>query len=114
MDSPLTQEHRIEQMKMEDDTVINEIKETKTPEKIVKLKDTFKDYIKPNPNEYIDTFIQKDDLTISIYKSKKVLFQGNDAIFYGSAFLDTKFSNFSSIDTASFNIFPLPVIFFLI
>lgn len=61
-------------------------------EKIDKIKETFKEYIKPSNNEYIDTFIQKDDLTISIYKSKKVLFQGNDAIFYGSAFLDTKFS----------------------
>ena len=61
-----------------------------TPEKIVKLKDTFKDYIKPNPNEYIVTFIQKENLTISIYTSNKVVFQGNDAFFYASAYLDVK------------------------
>ena len=58
--------------------------------KIVKLKETFSEYIKPNPNEYIDTFIQKDDLTISIYKSNKVVFQGNDAFFYAQAYIDIK------------------------
>ena len=58
--------------------------------KIAKLKETFKDYIKENPNEYIDTFIQKQDLSISIYKTKKVVFQGNDAFFYASAYIDTK------------------------
>ena len=60
-------------------------------EKILKIKNTFKEYIKPNPNEYIDTFIQKDGLTISIYKSKQVVFQGEDALYYGSSFIDTKF-----------------------
>lgn len=59
-------------------------------DKIAKIKDTFKDYIKDNPNEYIDTFIQKQDLTISIYKTDKVVFQGNDAFFYASAYIDTK------------------------
>ena len=59
-------------------------------EKIVKLKDTFKDYIKANPNEYIDTFIQKNDLSISIYKSDKVVFQGNDAFFYAQSYIETK------------------------
>ena len=59
-------------------------------EKIETLKDTFKEYIKPNSNEYIDTFIQKEDLTISIYKSDKVVFQGNDAFFYAQAYLNTK------------------------
>ena len=60
------------------------------PDKILKIKDTFKEYIKPNLNEYIDTFIQKDDLTISIYKSQKVVFQGNDAFFYAQAYIDVK------------------------
>ena len=49
-------------------------------EKIENIKKTFKDDIKPNPNEYIDTFISRDNLTISIYKSGKVVFQGNDAL----------------------------------
>ena len=62
-----------------------------TKEKIDSIKNTFKEYIKNNPNEYIDTFIQKDGLTISIYKSGQVVFQGEDAIFYGSSFIDTKF-----------------------
>ena len=57
-------------------------------EKIFKIKETFKEYIKPNPNEYIDTFIQKDDLSISIYKSDKVVFQGNDAFFYAQSYID--------------------------
>ena len=59
-------------------------------DKIAKLKNTFKDYIKDNKNEYIDTFIQKDDLTISIYKSNKVVFQGNDAFFFAQSFIDIK------------------------
>lgn len=59
--------------------------------KIKKIKETFKDYIKDNSNEYVDTFIQKEGLTISIYKSKQVVFQGEDAIYYGSSFIDTKF-----------------------
>lgn len=59
-------------------------------EKINKLKETFKNDIKPNNNEYIDTFIQNDNLTISIYKTKKVVFQGNDAFFYASAFIEKK------------------------
>jgi ribonuclease HIII len=59
-------------------------------EKILKLKETFKEYIKPNKNEYIDTFIQKDDLTITIYNTNKVVFQGNDAFFYAQTYIDTK------------------------
>lgn len=68
------------------------------PEKIVKIKDTFKEYIKSNPNEYIDTFIQKDDLTISIYKTDKVVFQGNDAFFYAQAYIDTRKSRQAGSD----------------
>lgn len=69
-----------------------------TEEKINKIKETFKDFIKTNPNEYIDTFIQKEGLTISIYKSKQVVFQGEDAIFYGSSFIDTKFNRQAGSD----------------
>lgn len=58
--------------------------------KINKLKQAFKNDIKANPNEYIDTFIQKDNLTISIYKSQKVVFQGEDAFFYAQSFIDIK------------------------
>lgn len=67
-------------------------------EKIAKLKETFKEYIKPNNNEYIDTFIQKDDLTISIYKTDKVVFQGNDAFFYAQAYIDEKKSRQAGSD----------------
>ena len=59
-------------------------------EKIKKLKDTFRNDICINRNEYIDTFIQNDDVTISIYKNQKVVFQGKDAFFYASAYLDQK------------------------
>ena len=69
-----------------------------TDEKISVLKDTFKEYIKENKNEYVDTFIQKEDLTITIYKSKKVVFQGNDAFFYASAYLDNKVSRQAGSD----------------
>lgn len=67
-------------------------------DKIAKLKETFKEYIKENKNEYVDTFIQKDDLTITIYKSKKVVFQGNDAFFYASAYIETKKSRQAGSD----------------
>ena len=67
-------------------------------DKIAKLKETFKDYIKENKNEYVDCFIQKDDLTITIYKSRKVVFQGNDAFFYASAYIDTKKSRQAGSD----------------
>lgn len=59
-------------------------------EKINKLKTTFKNDIKPNQNEYIETFIQKEGLTISIYKTDKVVFQGEDAFFYAQSFIDIK------------------------
>lgn len=67
-------------------------------QQIQRIKDTFKDDIKPNPNEYIDTFISRDNLTISIYTSDKVVFQGQDAIFYGSSFIDTKFKRQAGSD----------------
>ncbi len=59
-------------------------------DKIALLKQTFRDDIKENKNEYVDCFIQRDDLTITIYKSGKVVFQGNDAFFYASAYIDRK------------------------
>ena len=67
-------------------------------DKIAKLKETFREYIKENRNEYVDTFIQKDDLTVTIYKSGKVVFQGNDAFFYASAYIDTKKSRQAGSD----------------
>ncbi|MBP5279861.1 MAG: DUF3378 domain-containing protein [Erysipelotrichaceae bacterium] len=67
-------------------------------EKILKLKETFKEYIKPNKNEYVDTFIQKDDLSITIYKTNKVVFQGNDAFFYAQAYIDVKKSRQAGSD----------------
>lgn len=67
-------------------------------EKIKQIKNTFREYIKDNHNEYVDTFISKDDLTITIYKSGKVLFQGNDAFFYASAYLEKKFKRQAGSD----------------
>ncbi len=67
-------------------------------EKILKLKETFKDDIRENKNEYVDCFIQRDDLTITIYKSGKVVFQGNDAFFYASAYIETKKSRQAGSD----------------
>ncbi len=61
-----------------------------SPEKIAKLKETFRNDIRKNPNEYVDTFIQNDDLTITVYTSGKTVFQGKDAFFYASAYLDSK------------------------
>jgi len=57
-------------------------------DKINKLKELFKDDIKQSNNQYIDTFIQNDDITISIYTNDKVVFQGKDAFVYASGFID--------------------------
>lgn len=59
-------------------------------ENINKIKNIFKNDIKDNNNEYIDTFIQNDDITISIYKSDKVVFQGKDAFLYAQSFIEKK------------------------
>ena len=69
-----------------------------TEDKINKIKETFKEYIKNSPNEHVDTFIQKDNLTITIYKTGQAVFQGQDAIFYGSSFIDTKFNRQAGSD----------------
>ncbi len=61
-----------------------------TEAQIRKLKNTFRDDIKPNKNEYIDTFIQNDSVTITIYTSGKVVFQGPDALYYGTSFIEQK------------------------
>ena len=79
-------------------------------DKIQKLKDTFKDYIKESPNEYIDTFISKENVTISIYKSGKVLFQGEDALFYGESYIDTKFIRHAGSDEVGTGDFFGPVV----
>lgn len=67
-------------------------------DKIQQLKETFKDDIKPSKNEYIDTFINRDGLTISIYTSDKVVFQGEDALFYAESYLDKKVSRQAGSD----------------
>lgn len=59
-------------------------------DKINKIKETFKDDIKPSKNEYIDTFISRESLTISIYTNDKVVFQGSDALFYAQDFIEKK------------------------
>ena len=56
-------------------------------DQINQLMVTFKNYLKPSPNPYIKAFIQNDDLTISVYTSNKVVFQGNDAHFYASSLM---------------------------
>jgi len=49
-----------------------------TPAQIKKIITTYKDYVKTNPSEYVVKFFQTKDLTISIYKTNKVLLQGSD------------------------------------
>lgn len=57
-------------------------------QQINRIKTTFKNDISPNNNPYIETFISRDDVTISIYKSGKVVFQGQEAHYYGSSFIE--------------------------
>lgn len=79
-------------------------------EKIDKIKETFKEYITNSPSEYIETFIQKEGLTISIYKNGKVLFQGDDALFYGESFIDNKFVRQAGSDEVGTGDFFGPVV----
>lgn len=50
-----------------------------TEEKIGKMKEFYKENIYPNKNEFISTLIKLEDVTISIYTSNKVVFQGKNA-----------------------------------
>ena len=67
-------------------------------DQINRLRETFKADIKPNKNPYISTFIQRDDLTISVYTSNKVVFQGADAEYYGTSFIETRFKRQAGSD----------------
>jgi len=49
-----------------------------TPSQIKKIIIAYKDYTKPNPSQYVVKFFQTKELTISIYKTNKVLLQGSD------------------------------------
>lgn len=58
-----------------------------TNEEITKLQSVFRDSIVKNDNPYIKTFIKADDVTISIYTSNKVVFQGKDAHLYAAGLM---------------------------
>ena len=47
--------------------------------KILKIKEFYKENIYPSKSEYISTLIKLDDVTITIYHSNKVVFQGKNA-----------------------------------
>ena len=53
-------------------------------EKINKMKEFYKENIFPNKNEFVSTLIKLDNLTITIYNSNKVVFQGKDAEYEAS------------------------------
>ena len=48
-------------------------------DKITKIREFYKENIYPSKGEYIATLIKLDDVTITIYHSNKVVFQGNNA-----------------------------------
>lgn len=53
-------------------------------EKINKMKEFYKENIFPNSNEYVAALIKLSNLTITIYTSNKVVFQGKDAEYEAS------------------------------
>lgn len=59
-------------------------------EKIARIRNDFADDIKDPPNEYVAVFIKKEDLTITAYRSGKVVFQGEDAFAYAQHYLEVK------------------------
>lgn len=58
-------------------------------EKINKMKEFYKENIYPNKNEYVSTLIKLDNLTITIYTSNKVVFQGKEAEYEASIWGET-------------------------
>jgi len=48
-------------------------------DKILKMKEFYKENIYPSKSEYISTLIKLDDVSITIYHSNKVVFQGKNA-----------------------------------
>lgn len=53
-------------------------------EKILKMKEFYKENIFPSKSEYISTLIKLEDVTITIYHSNKVVFQGKNAEYEAS------------------------------
>jgi len=45
---------------------------------IIEFKNKYKDYLKDNPNPYMNCFFQGPGFSVSIYNSGKVIFQGSD------------------------------------
>lgn len=58
-------------------------------EKISKIKDFYKESIFPSKSEYISTLIKLEDVSITIYHSNKVVFQGKKAEYEASIWGDT-------------------------
>ncbi|MCF0114023.1 MAG: ribonuclease HIII [Erysipelotrichaceae bacterium] len=61
-----------------------------TTEQIYQLQTTFKDAIKHPNNPYIQFQIKTDDITITVYTSKKAVFQGENVDIYTSSFTKEK------------------------
>lgn len=57
-------------------------------EKITKMKEFYKENIYPNKNEFVSTLIKLDNITITIYNSNKVVFQGKEAEYEASIWED--------------------------
>jgi len=58
-------------------------------DKINKMKEFYKENIYPNKNEFVSTLIKLDNLTITIYTSNKVVFQGKDSEYEASIWGET-------------------------
>ena len=67
-------------------------------ETIARLTQAFRDDIKENPNPYVRCFIQNEDVTITVYTSGKVVFQGKDANIYASAYLTRRYHDEAGSD----------------
>ena len=53
---------------------------------------------RPNTPPYAKWQAKDGDTVITLYESGKVVFQGNDALYYGSSFIDTKISRQAGSD----------------
>ena len=77
---------------------MNTITLTLTLKQIEKLKNTFKDNIVNKEIPYVNFQLKLENCTITVYTTNKVVFQGNDANIYASAFNDNIFINQAGSD----------------
>jgi ribonuclease HIII len=72
---------------------------------IALLSKTYSEYRSNSSNQYIEAVFKVKNCTITVYKTKKVLFQGKDAEIYASAFMSNDVDNAGSDEVGTGDFF---------